>query len=143
MIGGLYNSFGRYDHPRGLSWKSVNPSIPEDSSLAHNSVKMGLAVQNSKPPIFLHPADGSAYRHPCTGYRCNTIAYPHITQRSQTRPGTEWHSHSPIGNCGTLTLGNLPTKNGRLRMPPAHCSLRVLATPTLSPSTRIDNPPVQ
>ena len=57
----------------------------------------------------------------------------HITQS-----GTEWLSHSPIGNCGMLTLGNLPTRNGLLRMPPAHCSLRVLATPTLSPSARID-----
>jgi len=39
-ISGVRNLLNRCDHPRGLGWKCVGPSTPEDLSLAHNLVKV-------------------------------------------------------------------------------------------------------
>jgi len=39
-ISGVRNSLNRCGHPRGLGWKGVDPSTPENLSLAHNLVKV-------------------------------------------------------------------------------------------------------
>ena len=39
-ISGVHNLFKRYDHSKGLSWKGVDPSTPENLSLAHSLVKV-------------------------------------------------------------------------------------------------------
>jgi len=38
MISGVHNLFNRHDHPKGLKWKDVDPSTPENLSLAHSLV---------------------------------------------------------------------------------------------------------
>jgi len=39
-INGVHNLFNRYDHSKGLSWKGVDPSTPENLSLGHSLVKV-------------------------------------------------------------------------------------------------------
>ena len=47
-ISGLHNLFDRHDHPRGLEWKGVDYSAPENLPLAHNLVKIAwLCYQKS------------------------------------------------------------------------------------------------
>jgi len=38
MISGVHNLFDRHDHPRGLKWKDVDPSAPENLPLVHSLV---------------------------------------------------------------------------------------------------------
>jgi len=38
MISGVHNLFNRYDHPKGLKWKDIDPSTPENLPLAHSLV---------------------------------------------------------------------------------------------------------
>jgi len=49
-ISGVHNLFGRHDHPRGLDWKGVNPSPPENLLLVHNLAKVAwLCYQKLGP----------------------------------------------------------------------------------------------
>ena len=63
MINGVHYLFNRHDHPKGLSWKGVNPSTPENCLHMHSLVKvawlcyqrLGLG-QKKVPRWILHSA---------------------------------------------------------------------------------------